>query len=1217
MPFDDSSDAEIEHVVHHYLRQRDSGIAIGIDELCRLHLHLEPKLREELEKAERIRSDRQAAQEIPFSGDYDQESMTSGPDIGPTGARAFHEYELLERLGAGGFGTVYSARHVLTGDLYAIKLLHKDRCDDPQALLRFQAELEIAKRLTHPHLVAVLASGEYAGRPYIVMPLIDGTDLQRHFRGMPVDPLLAAQIVGVMASACDYAHQQGVIHRDIKPANILIDHQTGIPCLTDFGLARLEGKTSITDSLQPIGTLSYMPPEQADRRLGPIGPAADIYALGATLYFLLTGRPPFPRTPGSGSKATLHDVLWAKPIPLPTSVPKPLRTICYQCLQKHTQDRYRSASELSNDLGRFAQGRPILGQLPGPWRRGQRAIERRPLLAAAMAILILTFTSAVALLIASRQAMNRLDMELAESAYDKAHMDYAAAVHAAGIAFNAGSRAETLRLLDPYTAAPGADHRGFEWHYLMRQLRPHATVSYESPPSHWRRFAISEKGHFVGLKQDGTVVGRDQLGDSSRSKLLFERKGDWSDCAFTPDGQYLILLDAKRSQLSLFRPTDGSSIANIDVPPEITCLSIHPKLGIAATGHRSGNIFISDSPWSATSRSWKQVLPGSPKSKPARAESTTEQGEPDSNHPDGLHPSNNPISRKGEAAPCVTAIVHSQKGDQLAVGRQNGTVELVTLRSAPGDFSSVPIGRDRPIAGIAFSSDDSKLAIQYEGTVDPSNRGYRWGEVIVWDIAASRSLCELDPSPPVVQKSKADDPASPAQRSGLDSHDHRFSLNSNSNSTVGSPWFLPLWSGHPRDSYPLRPSPPIFVRNDLLLATVGPGGVHFWDIKTGQLNNRCGVTDEDVFAMSKAAMSGTSISMTTLGSDGKVRGSTSKLPNSRPKYFVPNEASQLAISPDGSTLAVIGRSLDMEGKEDGNRCIFLFPVAPGGIYWRTEPFPSASDHVYFTNDSEHVVCGSVVHRVIDGAPQRVLWAEDFVGIPDAEPLLGFNHQVALIYSRSAPIMRIIRTARPSVFQDIPLDEPVVAAAISQDERWVATGSVNGSVIVWSIENEKISRRSFQHGSEVTFLAFSPRGDVLAAAAKGRDIRLWAIGGRWSQRLSARLAGINGLAFSPDGSRLVSASGLRDTHLKTPGELLLWDVRTGSLLLQLSSERDPSYGGVAFSPDGQTLFATESDPDHVFPAVVQTFTTIPARTDVVEQFRLKEIRPGTWKFDKKK
>jgi serine/threonine-protein kinase len=271
-------------------------------------------------------------------------------------------YEILGELGRGGMGVVYKAQQLGLKRMVALKMILAGAHAGADSLARFRREAEAIARLQHPNIVQVHEVGEHNGLPFFSLELAEGGSLAGKLSGTPLPAREAARLVETLARAMHAAHQRGIIHRDLKPANVLLT-ANGTPKITDFGLAKkLESATGQTQSGAVLGTPSYMAPEQADGKSKAVGPTADVYALGAILYELLAGRPPFrAQTPLD----TLLQVISEEPVPpgrFHAQLPRDLETICLKCLQKDPSQRYASAEGLAEDLARFQRGEPILGR---------------------------------------------------------------------------------------------------------------------------------------------------------------------------------------------------------------------------------------------------------------------------------------------------------------------------------------------------------------------------------------------------------------------------------------------------------------------------------------------------------------------------------------------------------------------------------------------------------------------------------------------------------------------------------------------------------------------------------------------------------------------------------------------------------------------------------------------------------------------------------------
>ncbi|HWG46170.1 MAG TPA: protein kinase [Gemmataceae bacterium] len=322
-------------------------------------------------------------------------------------------YEILSVLGKGGMGVVYKARQLSLKRLVALKMIRAEAVEGSDLLTRFRKEAEAIARLQHPHIVQIHDIGEYTGElgtrcPYMALELVEGDTLAHWLSGRQVPPRTAAELTLTLARAVQTAHQYGIIHRDLKPANILLasgghklpvlDEATGglrtpladlAPKIADFGLAKqIDEDAGQTQAGQILGTPNYMAPEQAEGRTGDIGPATDVYALGAILYEMLSGRPPFI---APTLHLTLEQVRTLEPTPpsrLQPRLPRDLETICLKCLHKEPSQRYHSALALAQDLERFLADEPILARREGIAARMWRKLRRQRILLGASAAVL-------------------------------------------------------------------------------------------------------------------------------------------------------------------------------------------------------------------------------------------------------------------------------------------------------------------------------------------------------------------------------------------------------------------------------------------------------------------------------------------------------------------------------------------------------------------------------------------------------------------------------------------------------------------------------------------------------------------------------------------------------------------------------------------------------------------------------------------------------------
>jgi WD40 repeat protein len=304
-------------------------------------------------------------------------------------------YEILEELGHGGMGVVYRARQLKLGRIVALKMILAGSHAGAEELHRFRTEAEAIARLQHPNIVQVFEVGECQGGPFFSLEFCGGGSLGKKLGGTPLTPREAVLLVEALARGMHAAHQHGVIHRDLKPANVLLA-EDGTPKITDFGLAKKLDQAGQTQVGSIMGTPSYMAPEQAAGKSAEVGPASDVYALGAILYECLTGRPPFRAATPLDTVLLVVSQEPVAPSRLQPGLPRDLETICLKCLEKEPRKRYASALELAEDLRRFQAGEPTRARPVGVWGRGLRWAKRRPAAAALVAVCTLAVAGLVA-----------------------------------------------------------------------------------------------------------------------------------------------------------------------------------------------------------------------------------------------------------------------------------------------------------------------------------------------------------------------------------------------------------------------------------------------------------------------------------------------------------------------------------------------------------------------------------------------------------------------------------------------------------------------------------------------------------------------------------------------------------------------------------------------------------------------------------------------------
>jgi hypothetical protein len=357
-----------------------------------------PQVRERWREIRRA----QAQLDALFPPKTERDPKPAAAPSGDSRLPAIPGYQVEAVLGRGGMGVVFRARHLRLNRIIALKMALAGAYAGPQERERFQREAEAVAGLCHANIVQIHEVGDHEGRPYFTMEFVDGGSLAQKLAAAPRSVRWAAELVAMLAEAVSVAHRAGIVHRDLKPSNILLTAE-GTPKISDFGLARrLKGEGDLTWTGTAVGTPSYMAPEQASDTAVPVGPATDVYGLGAILYEILTGRPPFRAESPLG---TLRQVVSEEPVSpsrLNPRVPRDLETVCLKCLQKEPQRRYTSAAALAEDLRRYLLGQVVEARPVGPVERAGKWIRRNKWVASlsAAAVFALVAGTAVSLLFA-------------------------------------------------------------------------------------------------------------------------------------------------------------------------------------------------------------------------------------------------------------------------------------------------------------------------------------------------------------------------------------------------------------------------------------------------------------------------------------------------------------------------------------------------------------------------------------------------------------------------------------------------------------------------------------------------------------------------------------------------------------------------------------------------------------------------------------------------
>jgi WD40 repeat protein/predicted Ser/Thr protein kinase len=606
-------------------------------------------------------------------------------------------------LGRGGMGVVYLATDLTLCRPVAMKVLRAGRFGDREEASRLRTEAEASARLRHPNIIPVFAAGEADGRTFLIMEYVEGESLGQRLSGKPLPPAEAARLVAVLAGAVHHAHAQGVVHRDLKPANVLLD-AAETPRIADFGLAKLLDRTGgQTTAGQILGTAEYMAPEQTTAVPDGVGPAADVYALGAILYECLTGRPPFrAATPFD----TLQQVREADPVPprrLHTQVPADLDTVCLKCLEKNPACRYSSADELAADLRRFVSGEPVRARPVGWAGRTTKWVRRRP----AVAGLLTAVAAAVAVGFAvSLSLWRQAEIARAAEADERLRAErlhYASDMSRASAAGRNRDFDSLRPILDAHRLAPGRpDRRGFEWHYWDGLCR--ALPLRLDHPGEVLGLGFAPDGSWIASVGSKTVCVWNSDG-SQRYRLTGGHADKILSLAVAPDGRW-IASGSSDGRIVLWDPQTGTRLGELPHSGTIVSLTTLADGRLIAANH-AGDARLWDAAGGPERRSWSfeagiRVMIASPDGRRAVVQHDGGAAKLWDLEGDRL------ILQLPDAEETAPAFTFSPDGRRLAVGERSG--RFVILDASTGRLGLSARAHEGTVTCMGFSADGRWLA---------------------------------------------------------------------------------------------------------------------------------------------------------------------------------------------------------------------------------------------------------------------------------------------------------------------------------------------------------------------------------------------------------------------------------------------------------------------------------------------------------------------------
>jgi WD40 repeat protein/tRNA A-37 threonylcarbamoyl transferase component Bud32 len=1026
-------------------------------------------------------------------------------------------FEILGTLGRGGMGVVYKARHKGLGRLVALKMILHGNLASKGDLARFRIEAEAIASLQHPNIVQIYEIGNYQGLPFFSLEFVDGGTLSQKLGGIPQPNLEAAQTVQTLARAMAFAHQRGIIHRDLKPANVLLTSD-GSPKIVDFGLAKkLDALSARTHSGAVMGTPSYMAPEQADGSNKDIGPGVDIYALGAILYEMLTGRPPFrAEKPMDTLRMVIQDEP-VRPARLNPGAAPDLETICLKCLQKEIAKRYASAQDLADDLHRFQEGAPITARPVTPTERAIKWIRRRPALAAVYALLIMvTVLGALGAISAWRwyetdlarreiaSALAREQQALKGEAEAKAQLERLSYIHDINLAWRDWNGGEVSRARKLLEACPPS-RRQWEWHFLHRQAFPelltladladeplqvllvpggmNLVIVSQDNQLHTREgrtgselplpFASGPVQHVV-YRADGKLMaaaGTDQsvaIRDVATGKLvhtLHGHQGAVVHLAFSPDGARLASASADKT----------ARIWEVATGRELFTLKGHASQ-VSWVAFRPDGRQLATASWDTTAKVWDLAT---------GKEVTT----PGINHAEAL-----------------TQIAYAGDGKRLATACFDKTVKLWDC----GTFRELPPlqGPMEDINQMAFSPDGKRLAF-----------ARRDKTINVFDLATGKRLFYLQGHLEAVTQVAYSPDGARIVSTGKDKTVKVWDA-------AGGKETVTL-AGMIDNVNCLAYSPPGLKAPGRIAAAMD-NAVRVWDAATGADICVCRGHSDKVISL---AFSPSGQHLATAGKDNTVRiwdAATGKQLQVLTGHSA--EVTQVAFSADGTRLASggadrlvkvwdFGASLTSGGKElfslDGLsgpvRQLVFHPKEP----WLAVAVLDTPVQVWDTRTGQKLTtlsghADNVTCLVFDAGGRRLASAGKDRGVRVWDAATGQE----LVFLKGH-------------------DGNVVQLAFSPDGDTLATGSLDKTAKLWDAGSGALLGTLEGHIAPVASVAFSPNGRRLATGSWDRTVKLWDV--QTGKELLSLPSGdeVTAVLFSPDGNQLTTTSS---------GVIKIWEGR---------------------------------------------------------------------------